>query len=123
MNMELRVNPDSPVPAVRQIADQLRVFLVEGDLKPGDALPAVRRVAMELGVHFNTVAEAYRHLAEEGWLQLRHGRAAQVVAREATTPMATDRALFTTRLRGLLAEMRAKGLTPDELRAMTEEVL
>ena len=64
----LRLDPNSSVPAVRQIADNLRILLVEGQLKPGDELPSVRRVAMELGVHFNTVAEAYRQLVAEGRL-------------------------------------------------------
>ena len=56
----IRIDLNSPVPATRQIADGLRVELVEGRLKPGTDLPSVRRIAMELGVHFNTVAEAYR---------------------------------------------------------------
>ncbi len=77
----IRIDLNSPVPATRQIADGLRVELVEGRLKPGDYLPSVRRIAMELGVHFNTVAEAYRVLASEGWLDLRHGRGATVVER------------------------------------------
>ena len=63
----IRIDPSSGIPAVRQIADNLRVLLVGGQLAPGAALPPVRRVAVELGVHFNTVAEAYRQLAAEGW--------------------------------------------------------
>ncbi len=67
----LRIDPDSSVPLVRQIVDQLRIPLVEGSLKPGTVLPPVRRLATYLAVHFNTVAEAYRQLASEGWLDLR----------------------------------------------------
>ena len=51
-------------PVYRQIAAQLRVLIVEGALRPGDALPPVRRVARDLAVHFNTVAEAFRMVAE-----------------------------------------------------------
>jgi DNA-binding transcriptional regulator YhcF (GntR family) len=59
------------------------VLLVEGKLARGTPLPSVRRLAMELSVHFNTVAEAYRELAAEGWLHLQHGRGAVVIARPA----------------------------------------
>ena len=59
----LRLDPASPVPLVRQIVDQLRVPLVDGSLQPGTVLPPVRRLATDLAVHFNTVAEAYRQLA------------------------------------------------------------
>ena len=121
----IRIDPASGVPAVRQIADSLRVLLVEGEPAPGTVLPSVRRLAMELGVHFNTVAEAYRQLASEGWLDLRHGRRAVVVPR--SVPEVINEAWtedFRNRLRGLVAQMRARGVSTDgiaaELRAMAE---
>ena len=61
----------SPTPAYRQIASDLRRHLVEQRLKPGDLLPPIRQLALDLGVHFNTVAIAYRMLADEGWLELK----------------------------------------------------
>jgi GntR family transcriptional regulator len=123
----LRIDPASGVPAVRQIADGLRVLLVEGGLVPGTVLPSIRRVAMELGVHFNTVAEAYRQLASEGWLELRHGRGAVVVER--AVPNVVNEGWtedFRNRLRGMVARMRAQGVSTAgiaaELRAMAEVV-
>jgi len=86
-------------------------LLVDGSLAPETQLPSVRRLAMELGVHFNTVGEAYRELAAEGWLDLRHGRGATVVAR--TSPESVPPARiqeFRERLRNLVAEMRASGV-------------
>ena len=123
----IRIDPASGVPVVRQIADSLRVLFVESQLAPGTALPSVRRVAMELGVHFNTVAEAYRQLGGEGWLDLKHGRAAVVVQR--AVPAVTNRAWtedFRNRLRGIVAQMRSVGISADsiaaELRAMAKVV-
>jgi GntR family transcriptional regulator len=123
----IRIDPASGIPAVRQITDSLRVLLVEGGLAPGATLPSVRRVAVELGVHFNTVAEAYRQLAAEGWLELKHGRAAVVVAR--AVPAVTNGAWsedFRTRLRAMVAQMRSEGISPAsiaaELRAMAKVV-
>lgn len=101
--------------------------MVEGQLVPGTELPSVRRIAMELGVHFNTVAEAYRQLAAEGWLDLKHGRGAVVVAR--AVPAVNNRARtedFRNRLRGMVAQMRSQGISADriaaELRAMAKRV-
>ncbi|MGO4879595.1 MAG: GntR family transcriptional regulator [Bryobacteraceae bacterium] len=53
----------------RQIVDHLRTLRVEGAVAPSDALPSVRRLAIDLGVHFNTIADAYRALAED-WSSL-----------------------------------------------------
>lgn len=126
-NPRIRIDPASGVPAVRQIADSLRILFVEGQLVPGAALPSVRRVAMELGVHFNTVAEAYRQLASEGWLDLKHGRGAVVMAR--AVPAVTNGAWtedFQNRLRGMVAQMRSEGISTAsiaaELRAMAKVV-
>ena len=121
----IRIDLNSSIPATRQIADGLRVELVEGRLKPGSDLPSVRRVAMELGVHFNTVAEAYRVLASEGWLDLRHGRGATVMERtQPASASKNDVADYRQRLRELISQMRAKGVSPAriaaELRALAE---
>src|SRR5438045_3209210 len=79
--MILRIDLKSPVPVYRQIVDCLRILLVNSELSPGDQLPPVRRLALDLGVHFNTVAEAYRTLEEEGWLEIGRRSGARVVAR------------------------------------------
>ena len=123
----IKFDPSSPVPAVRQIVDSLRILLVEGQLAPGTALPSVRRLAMELGVHFNTVAEAYRLLAGEGWLELAHGKPAVVMPRSVPpTPDASWAEEFRERLRGLAAQLRSKGIPADqiaaELRAVAEGI-
>jgi GntR family transcriptional regulator len=116
--LTIRFDPLSGVPAVRQIADNLRVLLVERKLGAGAVLPSVRRLAMELGVHFNTVAEAYRELAAEGWLDLQHGRGAVVIARPARTAQSKNWIdEFRNRLRGLVAQVRADGASADELAA------
>jgi DNA-binding transcriptional regulator YhcF (GntR family) len=122
---KIRIDLSSQVPAYRQIVDAIRVLLVEGALKPGSALPSVRQLAMELGVHFNTVGEAYRQLDEEGWLDLRHGRGARVIERGAPVAAAPERLEeFRTRLRNMVAEMRSSGVSTakiaGELRAVLE---
>ncbi len=112
----IRFDPASPVPAIRQITDSLRVLLVNRQLSPGTSLPSVRRLAMELGVHFNTVAEAYRQIADEGWLHLSHGRGASVIARPVPEIQHTDWVEeFRHRLSGLIAQVRAEGAAPDEI--------
>jgi len=125
---KIRIDLKSPVPAYRQIVDALRVLLVEGALEPGSDLPSVRRLAIDLGVHFNTVGEAYRQLAEEGWLDLRHGRGATVIDRGPRPAAGPERLKeFRTQLRNLVAQMRSAGVPAEriaaELRSMEESLL
>ncbi|MBZ2179905.1 MAG: GntR family transcriptional regulator [Acidobacteriota bacterium] len=108
----LSIDLHAPLPAYRQIVDAIRTHLVNGALQPGDLLPPVRRLAIDLGVHFNTVADAYRILAEEGWLDLKRRRGALVLARTAPRPIdPAVAASFARRLRELVAEVRAAGVT------------
>jgi GntR family transcriptional regulator len=114
--LTLRIDLDSETPAYRQIVDGLRILLVSGKLVPGVELPSVRQMALDLGVHFNTVAEAYRMLAEEGWLDLHHGRGARVVSRDVPAASAGQVEEFGRRLRALIAETLAKGAPAAKLR-------
>jgi DNA-binding transcriptional regulator YhcF (GntR family) len=123
--MKLRIDLSSDTPAYRQIADAIRILLVEAKLAPGDRLPPARQIALDLGIHFNTVAEAYRILAEEGWLDLKRRRGAVVIARAAQRGAGPDpMARFTNRMRTLVAQVRTSGATPNriarELRSMAE---
>ena len=121
MNAEpkLVIDHQSTVPVYRQVVDNLRSLLVEGALRPGDALPTVRELGLELGVHFNTIAEAYRLLAAEGWLDLRRRRGAVVTERTAPREQPESEARFSRSLRQLIAQVRAEGLS---VRAITLEL-
>ena len=115
---KIRIDLDSPIPAYRQIVDALRVLLVEGSLAPGGNLPSVRRLALDLGVHFNTVGEAYRQLAAEGWLDLKHGRGATVIARGSQPAAPAGRWQdLRVQLRNLVAQMRSAGVPASRIAA------
>lgn len=112
--LRIELRPD--VPAYRQIVDGLRTALVSKQVQPGDLLPPVRQLAVDLGVHFNTVAEAYRVLAEEGWLDLKRRRGALVLARKAPERITADRAdQMSRRLHDVVAELRAAGVSAAKL--------
>ncbi len=108
----------------RQIADQIRTHIKSGALSGGEALPSVRSLATQLGVHFNTAAEAYRELAEEGAIDLAQGRRA-VVRAPGTIPPAVKAEVETLRqrLRHLIAEMRLKGVARSVIRDEVDAML
>ena len=113
---QIRIDLASATPVYRQIVDEIRTRIVEGVLRAGDVLPSVRRLAIDLGIHFNTVAEAYRTLADEGWIEVAHGRPARVCNRNIPAPPeAAEVENFRQRLRHLIAEMRAQGLSPARI--------
>lgn len=113
----IAIDLTSPEAVVRQLARQIRQFIVEGHLSPGDELPGVRRLAMDLGIHFNTAAEAYRLLASDGWIEVNHGRAARVRKREQPAAGAETVQRWGERLRALIADTRAAGVPARRIRS------
>jgi GntR family transcriptional regulator len=122
----LRIDLGSDRPAYEQIVSGLRALLVAGEFAPGDRLPPVRQLAIDLGVHHNTVAEAYRVLADEGWLDLNRGRGA--IIRERTERKASSRSKqeFSRQIGELAAKAIADGVprttVAEELKALSERI-
>jgi 2-aminoadipate transaminase len=72
--LPLHLQPESHIPLYIQLRDQLRSLVHTGDLRPGDRIPASRELAVILGVHRTTVANAYAELESEGLIQGHVGR-------------------------------------------------
>lgn len=115
----IAIDVSSKVPVYEQIAGEIRALLVEGELVPGAGLPTVRQVAMDLNIHHNTVANAYRILAEEGWLELRRGRGVRVVSRSRSRKAARRKRgrhnIFRSELKRLLAKAAAEGVSTQAI--------
>jgi GntR family transcriptional regulator len=111
----LRIDLASPRPVYEQIVSGLRAVLVAGEFEAGDQLPTVRQLAVDLGVHHNTVAESYRVLAEEGWLDLRRGRGAVVLDRRDPRPTTEAKQGFGRRLEELVAKAITDGVPRSAL--------
>jgi DNA-binding transcriptional regulator YhcF (GntR family) len=70
---EFRLDLHSGVPVYRQIIDQVMGGIAAGALAPGDQLPTVRQVAVDLSINPNTVMRAYRELEIRGVLETQQG--------------------------------------------------
>ena len=60
-------------PIYRQLKDRVIAMMLDGVLKPGDALPSVRQVAAEYQLNPITVSRAYQELADEQLVEKRRG--------------------------------------------------
>jgi GntR family transcriptional regulator len=71
--LRLWFSPASEVPIYRQLATQVQLAILSGDLKAGERLPSTRELARRFRIHPNTVSAGYRQLARDGWVEYRHG--------------------------------------------------
>lgn len=75
-----------PTPPYEQLRRQLADLIGSGVLGPGDRLPPVRQLALDLGLAAGTVARTYRELEQSGYVRSRRGGGTRV----APTPPSTD---------------------------------
>ena len=59
------LDTQSGVPYYRQVIEQVKFAIARGQFMPGDQLPTVRQLAVDLSVNPNTVVRAYRQLETE----------------------------------------------------------
>jgi GntR family transcriptional regulator len=68
-----RIDSHSGVPLYRQLIDQVQAAIATGTLSPGDQLPTVRQVAVDLEINPNTVMRSYREMEIRGVLDTQQG--------------------------------------------------
>src|ERR1700692_1291247 len=80
-----RLDGHSGVPVYRQLIDQVQGAIASGARQPGDQLPTVRLVAVELAINPNTVLRAYREMEIRGILDTQQGTGTFIADRPAET--------------------------------------
>ncbi len=120
----LTVDPRSGVPIYLQIIEQIKRSVALGVLAPGEQLPTVKQLALDLTVNPNTVARAYRDLERDSVIETAPGRGSFVRAngsversRAAASDLAADSLLQAVR------EAKSIGLNAIRIRALFEAAL
>jgi len=70
----MKIDPSSHVPIYLQIADAVRAAVAAGVYRPGEMLPSLRAMAIQIHVNPNTVQRAYDALEREGLIHSQRGR-------------------------------------------------
>jgi GntR family transcriptional regulator len=120
--MDLQLDFRSGIPIYHQVVERIKEHIADGRLKPGDQLPTVRSLALELRVNFNTIARSYRILDEAGIISTQQGRGTYVM--NVVPPEVSER----TRREALkeltsryLADAKRLGASPEELEGLLKD--
>ena len=116
-----QIDAMSRVPVYEQIVDQTVKFILAGILKPGDKIPSVRNLSIELSVNPNTIQKSISELDRKGLIFSVPGKGC-FVAEEA-------KALLSAVKKGEMAEIKAKlielflvGIKKEELISLIEDI-
>ena len=116
-----QIDAMSRVPVYEQIVDQTVKFILAGILKPGDRIPSVRNLSIELSVNPNTIQKSISELDRKGLIFSVPGKGC-FVTEEA-------KALLSAVKKGEMAEIKAKlkelflaGIKKEELISLIEDI-
>ena len=107
-------------PIYEQVRDGLRALIVSGAITDGEMLPSVRQLASQLAINPNTIQRAYNELEAEGYAASVPGKGSFAVRGERAADDARRRAL-SERLRDCARELRAMGVSRNEIEALCKE--
>jgi GntR family transcriptional regulator len=76
--MLVQLNFKSGKPVYLQVVDQVKAAAASGTLQPGELLPTIRALALELRINRNTAAKAYAELESQGVIETLAGKGCRI---------------------------------------------
>ena len=108
-----RINPASGKAIYEQIMEQVKEAAWKGYLKPGDGLPSVRKLALQMSVTPNTVAKAIVTIRGKGAFLAEN--ASQEVDKGKMQEIKTS-------LKEILSELRYEGYDEEKIANLIHEI-
>ena len=111
------IKADSPEPIYLQIVAEIQQAVAAGVYRPGEAIPSVRALAVELRVNPNTVQRAYEALERAGVVRAHKGKGMFVTQAGAASAQARAESAVQSAFEQGLQIARSAGLPAEQVRA------
>ena len=109
--MLLKIKEDIDIPIYMQIRNQIIQGIANGQIMPGDQLPTVRALALEIGINAMTVNKAYQQLKLEGYIRTDRRNGARVCELDGVANKLNRDQLRV--LSQLIAEVKVMGISKE----------
>ncbi|HET9862872.1 MAG TPA: GntR family transcriptional regulator [Steroidobacteraceae bacterium] len=119
--MDITINVTDGVPIYRQIVNQVKYLVASRLLQPGEELPPIRTLALQLKVTPNTIVKAYHELEISGVVQKRQGSGTFISETRPQLAVRERRRVIEQRIDGLLAEAHQLNFTAEDVLRMVRE--
>ena len=113
--MEIVVSNKTSRPLYEQITSQIKMQIMSGELKAGEALPSIRSLAKSLQISVLTVQKAYDVLQEQGFIETTAGKGCFVSAQNPDFYLEEQQKKIEEHLAEAIEIARTSGITLDKL--------
>ena len=121
--MWFHVDPRLSTPVYQQVVDGVREAVAREWLRPGERLPSVRELAVQMTLNPNTVAKAYQELERQGVIEVVRGRGTFVGASPVESESRAAKERVEEAVRSILVDAHYAGLDGDALVALFAEAV
>lgn len=118
--MKIVIKSQGTMAIYEQIVNQLKNGIISGELKPGEAMPSIRRLASDLEVSVITTKRAYEELEKEGLVRSVSGKGFYVCEANQDYLREKQLIMLEKRMKEVLGECRQAGLTKEEVVEMVQ---
>lgn len=117
--MLIKIDFNSEEAIYMQLRNQIIMGIATAELRNGDSLPSVRRLAEEIGINMHTVNKAYAILRQEGFLTMDRRNGAVISLDMNKIEALSD---MKQQLRVVLAKGRCKDITKEDVYQLVDEI-
>jgi len=110
-------------PIYRQIIQQIEYAILSGRMQPGDRLPTIRSLAVELKTNPNTIAKAYNELEIRGILATQVGSGTYISDKKPVIEEDSLKRKIREVAGRFIQEMRDLGVEKNELPKLIESIV
>jgi len=115
VTIDIKLDLKSGVPFYRQVIDQVKAAIATESLSPGDRLPTVRQLAVDLSINPNTVSRAYTELELTGLVETQMGSGTFVGSRPVERNNVERRRVLDQLCQEFLSKVSTHGFTLDDV--------
>ena len=112
----------SSKPIYEQIIEQMKFHILKGHLKSGDAIPSVRKLALDLSITPGTVAKAYRELERSHLIETIRGKGTFIAGNIELKPDEDKITESKKQMRSAILELKVMGLSEEEVIQFVHEI-
>jgi len=116
--MKIIISNASSEPIYQQIGQQIKAQIISGDLKEGDGLPSIRKLAKELHISVITTKRTYEELEKEGFIDTVGGKGTFVAIQNKELLREKKMKTIEDMMFDTITEAQKMGITFTELQEM-----
>jgi len=116
--MKIIISNSSPDPIYEQVTRQVKAQIISGEMREGESLPSIRKLAQDLQISVITTKRAYEELEKEGFIDTVEGKGSFVAMQNKELLREKKMKIVEEKMAGAVEEARLLGITRAELEEM-----